>query len=97
MIGQVPATIVHPPIDWFAIMPELCLFAAAIIIVLGRSLIRHDPRVRYAALLTAIAGVLSSGVFTFVQWAFVHSGPRHNPHGPWQALHGIVAVDGFGV
>src|SRR5712671_5481760 len=92
-------TIRTPSIDWFAIAPEIALFSAALIIVLGRSLIRHDPRIHEAALFTAIAGVLCAGVFTFVQWTFVQN------DGPYQALlagtgsHqvGMVAVDGFAV
>jgi NADH-quinone oxidoreductase subunit N len=80
-----------PSIDWFAIAPEIALFAAAVLIVLGRSLVRHDPRVHEAALLTAIGGIAVSGVFVGFQWAFVHA------DGPYQALAGTVAVDGFGV
>ena len=91
MIGAVTTPIPHPPIDWFAIAPPIALFAAAIIIVLGRSLIRHDPRVHEASLLTAIAGIACSAVFVGVQWAFVHD------NGPWEAIKGSVAVDGFGV
>jgi NADH-quinone oxidoreductase subunit N len=87
----VPPPIPHPPIDWFAIMPVIALFAAAILIVLGRALIRHDPRVNEAALLTAIVGVIVSGVFVGIQWMFIHD------NGPYQAIHGIVAVDGFSV
>ena len=72
MIGLLAATAIKvPSIDWFAIAPEIALFAAALVIVLGRSLIRHDPRVHEASLLTAIVGVLGAGVFTFVQWTFV--------------------------
>src|SRR5258708_21308461 len=95
-------TIKTPSIDWFAIAPEIALFSAALVIVLGRSLIRHDPRVHEASLLTAIVGVFCAGIFTFVQWAFVQN------DGPYQALltHavktgdqqvGLVAVDGFAV
>ena len=88
-----------PSIDWFAIAPEIALFSAALVIVLGRSLIRHDPRVHEASLLTAIVGVVCAGVFTFVQWTFVDN------DGPYQALLtmrgpnqvGMVAVDGFAV
>jgi NADH-quinone oxidoreductase subunit N len=83
--------IAHPPVDWFAIAPVIALFAAALIVVLGRSLIRHDPKVHDAALLTAIAGVAVSGLFVGFQWAFVHS------DGPYSALAGMVAVDGFSV
>jgi NADH-quinone oxidoreductase subunit N len=85
------APIAHPHIDWFAIMPEVALFAAALIIVLTRSIVRHDERVNDVSLLTAIAGVLAAGIFTWIQWTFV------NDDGPYQALKGLVAVDGFGV
>ena len=82
-----------PSIDWFAIAPEIALFAAALVIVLGRSLIRHDPRVHDASLLTAIAGVAASGVFTGVQWTFVHGTATART----RRSRGMVAVDGFAV
>jgi NADH-quinone oxidoreductase subunit N len=91
MLAQAVEPIAHPPVDWFAIMPEVALFATALIIVLARSLIRHDDRVNDASLLTAVAGVLAAGIFTGIQWTFV------NDDGPYQALAGLVAVDGFGV
>ena len=53
--AQNPATIPGTSVDWFAVAPELCLFGAAIIIVLMKSLIRHDKRVHDAALITASA------------------------------------------
>jgi NADH-quinone oxidoreductase subunit N len=87
-----PAPIAHPSIDWFAIMPVIALFAAVLIIVLGRSLIRHDARVNDAALLTAIAGIVMSGVFVAFQWSFIHG-----KQGPYEAIKGTVAVDGFAV
>jgi NADH-quinone oxidoreductase subunit N len=91
MLADVVQPIAHPSIDWFAIAPELALFGAAIIITLGRSLIRHDPRVNDAALLTAIAGVLASAIFVWIQWNFV------DDNGPYEAIKGMVAVDGFAV
>src|SRR5205085_4599781 len=78
-------------VDWYAVAPEIALFAAAIFIVILRSVVRHDPKVRDASMLIAIGGVAASGVFTGIQWAFVHS------NGPYQALSGLVAVDGFAV
>jgi NADH-quinone oxidoreductase subunit N len=83
--------IAAPSIDWLAIAPEIALFGAAVLIVLVRSLIRHDPRVNSWALLTALTGVYTAGVFTFVQWIIV------DDDGPYQAIEGTVAVDGFGV
>ena len=85
------AEIAHPPVDWFAIAPEIALFGAAILIVIVRSVVRHDPRVRPASLWIGLAGVAVSGVFTGVQWGYVHS------NGPYEAMAGLVAVDGFAV
>ncbi len=92
MIGAVTVVpIAHAPVDWFAVAPEIALFGAAIAIVILRSVVRHDDRVNPASMLIAIAGVATSGVFTGVQWGFVHG------NGPYQALSGLVAVDGFAV
>ena len=97
MIG---ATIAHPQVDWYAIAPEIALFAAAICIVILRAVARHNPRAHEMSLLLAVGGVASSAIFTGVQWAFVHS------NGPYQAfvgtvgpgkVTGLVAVDGFAV
>ena len=90
MIGAV-SPISTPSIDWYAIAPDLALFGAAIVIVMGRALMRHHPRVPGAALVIAIAGVAVSAVFTAIQWGFVHD------DGPYEALRGMVAVDGFAV
>ncbi len=93
-----PAHIPAPSIDWFAIAPEISLFAAALLIVLLRSLIRNNPRVHEASLVAAIGGVFTAAVFTGIQWAFIQD------NGPYQTMltsqsHkvGMIAVDGFGV
>jgi NADH-quinone oxidoreductase subunit N len=91
VIGQEIAPIAHPPVDWYAIAPEIALFGAAVVIVLLRSLVRHNPRVPEFALLAALLGVAASGLFTWFQWGFV------DDDGPYQALEGMVAVDGFGI
>jgi NADH-quinone oxidoreductase subunit N len=92
VIGAVTVVpIAHAPVDWFAVAPEIALFGAAIAIVILRSVVRHDDRVHSASMLLAIAGVVTSGVFTGVQWGFVHG------NGPYQALSGLVAVDGLAV
>jgi NADH-quinone oxidoreductase subunit N len=80
-----------PPIDWLSIAPELSLFGAALAIVLLRSLVRRSPRVFEISLLLAIAGVVASGVWTAVVWHVVRE------DGPYQAIKGMVAVDGFSV
>jgi len=83
--------IATPSIDWLAIAPPLALFSAAILIVLGRALLRKRSWVGEAALGVAFLGVLTSAVFTFVQWHIV------DRDGPYQAIAGMVAVDGFAV
>jgi NADH-quinone oxidoreductase subunit N len=80
-----------PPIDWVSIAPELSLFAAALAIVLLRSLVRKSPRVFEISVLLAVVGVAASGVCTAVVWHVV------NHDGPYQAINGMVAVDGFSV
>jgi NADH-quinone oxidoreductase subunit N len=80
-----------PHIDWLSIAPELSLFAAALAIVLLRSIVRRSPRVFEASLVIAVAGIATSGVFTAVVWHIVRD------NGPYQAIAGMVAVDGFSV
>jgi len=97
--ASVPVThIAVPSIDWYAIAPEIAIFAAALCIVLLRSLVRHNPRVHEASLIIAIAGLATSAVFTAVQWTFVQN------HGAYQTLLtsekpqvGMIAVDGFAI
>ncbi|MGQ0826175.1 MAG: NADH-quinone oxidoreductase subunit N [Actinomycetota bacterium] len=95
MILQIPVEeatkIATPSIDLLAIAPELILFASALVIVLGRALLRHEPRIHEASLLTAFTGVVAAMVFTFVQWILIDG------NGPYQAIQGTVAVDGFAV
>ena len=87
-----------PPIDWFAIAPEIALFGAAIAIVLIRSLARHDPRVHEFSLVVAVAGVCTSGVFTAIQWRFVQeNGPYETMITNTKPVVGMIAVDGFAV
>ena len=97
-----PQHFATPSIDWFATAPEMSLFGAALLIVLLRSLVRHDPRVHIVSLATAILGVFTAAVFTGIQWAFIQD------NGPYQAMLtraltpttvrvGMIAVDGFGV
>jgi NADH-quinone oxidoreductase subunit N len=92
LVAQQPvAPIRTPPIDWFSIAPEIALFSAAILIVLVRSLARRSPNVFPASLAIAAAGIVTSAVFTYVQWHFV------DRDGPYQAIAGMVAVDGLAV
>jgi NADH-quinone oxidoreductase subunit N len=80
-----------PPIDFVAIAPELSLFASALAIVLLRSLVRKSKHVFTWSVVLAVLGIATSGVFTAIVWHVVHE------HGPYQAIGGMVAVDGFSV
>jgi NADH-quinone oxidoreductase subunit N len=91
LLAQAAEPIRTPSIDWFAIAPEIALFGAAVVIVLGRALLRHRSWLSEAAFVAACAGVITSGVFTYVQWHIV------DRDGPYQAIAGTVAVDGFAV
>jgi NADH-quinone oxidoreductase subunit N len=93
LLAQVPEQIPGTSIDWWAIAPELCLFGAAIVIVMMKSLVRHNKRVHDIALAISVIGIIAAGVFTWKQWTFVNGGD----HRPYEALAGMVAVDGFGV
>ncbi len=87
-----------PSIDWFAVAPEICLFGAALLIVLIRSLVRHNPRVHEISLITAITGVAAAAVFVGVQWHFVQdNGPYQTMLTSQKPVVGMVAVDGFAV
>ena len=90
-LAQATEPIRTPSIDWLAIAPYIALFGAAIVIVLGKALLRGRSWVQEGALLVACLGVLTSGVFVFVQWHIV------DRDGPYQAIAGMVAVDGFAV
>ena len=59
--------------------------------MLARALLRHRSWLAEASLFVACIGVLVSGVFVYVQWHFV------DRDGPYQAIAGMVAVDGFAV
>jgi NADH-quinone oxidoreductase subunit N len=91
LLAQATEPIRTPSIDWFAIAPEIALFGAAVVIVLARALLRRTSWFTEAAFVTACAGVIASGVFTYVQWHIV------DRDGPYQAIAGTVAVDGFAV
>ena len=69
----------------------MALFAAAVVIVMVRSLMRRNPRVFGIAVALSYAGLLASAVSIVVQWRVV------DRDGPYQALAGMVAVDGFAV
>jgi NADH-quinone oxidoreductase subunit N len=80
-----------PDIDWWAIAPELSLFTAALAVILLRSLVRRSPGVYDASLVITVVGLGVAGVFTARQWVMIED------DGPYQAIAGAIAVDGFSV
>lgn len=80
-----------PGTDWLAIAPEVALALAGVLVVLGRSLARRAPGVLAASTVTAFAGLAAAGLFSWAQWI------RVREDGPYTALSGMVAVDGFRV
>lgn len=80
-----------PDVDWWAIAPELSLFTAALVVILIRALARRFAFANEASLVTAVVGVGVAAVFTTHQWVVIRD------DGPYQALAGAVAVDGFSV
>ncbi|MGZ8762311.1 MAG: hypothetical protein ACXW2Y_03195, partial [Acidimicrobiia bacterium] len=80
-----------PAIDWLAIAPIAALAAAAVAIVLLRALVRKAGWVYDASLLIAFVGIAVSAVFLAEQWSKIRD------VGNYQAIAGMVAVDGFAV
>ncbi len=80
-----------PDIDWWAIAPELSLFVAALLVITLRSVVRRAPFVYDASQLVTVAGIGAAAAFTAHQWTIVRD------DGPYQALAGAVAIDGFSV
>lgn len=80
-----------PHIDYLAIAPEVALMIAGLIVVLAVALnhSRHD--LHWVHLSVGMAGVVSALFLVARQWSAVVD------DGPYQALSGMVAVDGFTV
>jgi NADH-quinone oxidoreductase subunit N len=97
VIGQQPVPtpdtvgVPIPHVDWWAVAPVLSLFAGALAIVLVRALVRRSPGVFPASLGIAFVALAASASFTARLWVFV------NDDGPYQAIAGSIAVDGFSV
>ncbi|HLF41185.1 MAG TPA: NADH-quinone oxidoreductase subunit N [Acidimicrobiia bacterium] len=87
---QVPA-IVAPDVDWVAVGPEVALIAAAMILVLIAAINRGRRDLSGFYLDLGLAGVATSGLLTMRLWSVVVD------ESPYQALSGMVAVDGFSV
>jgi len=84
------ATIHTPYIRYLAIMPEIVMFGGAVLLLAVASLVRRPLRVSVATAGTVVISLTALG-FALWQWADVSS------HGPFTAVDGAVAVDGFSV
>lgn len=92
MIAQVePLAERIPDVDWWAVAPPLCLFGAALAIVVLRALARRWPRAFDASVVIAALGVGAAAIFTARLWVIIED------DGPYQAIAGSIAVDGFSV
>jgi NADH-quinone oxidoreductase subunit N len=92
LLGQVQTIdLPIPHVDWWAVAPALSLFTAALVIVLVRSLARRVPSTVDYSVAIALVGIAASASFTARLWIFV------NDRGPYQAIAGSVAVDGFSI
>jgi NADH-quinone oxidoreductase subunit N len=88
--GGVPP-ISTPTIDWLAVAPEIALAAAAVAIVLLRSIVRRAAWVYPASLAIAFSGATAAGALLVRQWHEVQD------HGAITTIAGMLRVDGFGV
>ena len=84
------AAIHTPHIRYLAIMPEIVMFGGAVLLLAVSSLVRRPLRVTVATAGTVVISLTALG-FALWQWADVTS------HGPFTAVDGAVAVDGFSV
>jgi NADH-quinone oxidoreductase subunit N len=84
------ATIHTPHIRYLAIMPEIVMFVGAVLLLAVSSLVRRPLRVSVATAGTVVISLTALG-FALWQWADVTT------HGPFTAVDGAIAVDGFSV
>lgn len=87
-VYQLPPT---PEVNWHGFAPELILFAAAILIIIGRSVVRNSPTVYAMSYFTAAVGIFGAGVFTLAQWIVWHDS------GAYTTFAGMIVVDGFSI
>ncbi len=89
MIASVPSgPLVLPHVDYGALMPELILIGAAMLILTASAMtVRRAPQIVWTAV-TVVASA-AAGVASFVLWQ------RVTTHGPYAGLSGSLAVDGF--
>ena len=80
-----------PGVDWLAVAPVAVLALAAVLIVLQRAIMRRSPAAYPVSMAIAVVGLASTVVALVAQW------DRVQTDGAYQALSGMVAVDGAAV
>jgi len=80
-----------PKVDWLAVGPEVALIAAALVLVMMAALNRGRRDLSTEYLVVGLGGVACSALVTVKLWFVISDGA------PYQALAGMVAVDGFAV
>ncbi len=80
-----------PRVDWYSIAPVVVPVAAAILIILMRSIVRDRAGVYGPALAIGFGGLAATALFLTKQWSIVVD------EGPADAVAGMVAIDGFSV
>ncbi|HZU72117.1 MAG TPA: NADH-quinone oxidoreductase subunit N [Acidimicrobiales bacterium] len=88
MTTLLAAAISAPHIDYVAILPELILIGAAVVMMVGASLTPSRPPAGTWSAFTALASAGSLGAAWF-QW------DRVSHHGSFTTIAGSVAVDGY--
>ena len=83
--------ITTPSVDWFALLPVVCLAGAALFIILARSILRDYRDLDPMCMFVAVAGTGAAGVFLWAMWRDVED------RGPFETLAGMVRVDGLAV
>jgi NADH-quinone oxidoreductase subunit N len=90
-VTPVDTSIPIPKVDWLAVGPEVALIAAAIALVMIAALNRGRRDLSTEYLVIGLAGVAASALITIKLWFVISDGA------PYQAMSGMVAVDGFAV
>lgn len=88
-MAAVEGALVLPRVDYAALMPELIMIGGAMLILtLSAMTVRRAPQIVWTAL--SVSSSAAAGVASFLLWERVAA------HGPYAAVAGSLAVDGFG-
>ncbi len=88
---QGPLPIVPPQVDWLAVGPEVALAVTGLVLVLAAALNRGRLNLSGIYFDMSLAGVAAAALLSGRLWFVV------TDEAPYQALRGMVAVDGFAV